>query len=77
MHGFQYKNKTYPWMTTNAIKAIINSQIWFDKADLINDSYSMRDVPMYEPDMVNVKFEIDTQVNWQPYNIPLPERSMK
>ncbi len=31
MHGFQYKNKTYPLMTTKQFKEIINSQIWFDK----------------------------------------------
>lgn len=55
MHGFQYKNKLYPLMTVRALKEIINSQIWFDKADLINED----------------------KVNWQPYNVPLPERSAR
>ena len=35
MHGFQYKNKQYPLMTTRTIKEIINSQIWFDKKELL------------------------------------------
>jgi len=30
MHGFQYKNKTYPLMTTGALKEIVRSKIWVD-----------------------------------------------
>ena len=31
MHGFQYKSKSYPLMTTELFREVLRSQIWFGK----------------------------------------------